>query len=133
MNGPVRDRQAMIAGMDPELDPCEYVFVTLPRGADTAGLDPLAVFHEQEGPSLILPRARAPEPEGAGPAMARITLRVHSALDGAGLTAAVATALAGAGIACNVVAAFHHDHLFVPTARAEEALEILRALARAAG
>ena len=49
--------------------------------------------------------------------MARL-LQVHSALDGVGLTAAVAGALAAAGIACNVIAAFHHDHLFVPAARA---------------
>ena len=61
--------------------------------------------------------------------MRRITLRVHSALDGVGLTAAVATALAGHGIACNMVAAFHHDHVFVPAARAEEALAILKTLA----
>jgi len=42
-----------------------------------------------------------------------------------GLTAAVAGALAEAGIACNVVAGFHHDHLFVPWERREDALAIL--------
>ncbi len=58
-----------------------------------------------------------------------LTLEVHSALDGVGLTAAVAAALADEGIACNIVAAFHHDHVFVPAARAAEALRCLRALA----
>jgi hypothetical protein len=48
--------------------------------------------------------------------MACLTLRVHSALDGVGLTAAVASALAEIGIPCNMVAAFHHDHAFVPEA-----------------
>jgi hypothetical protein len=63
--------------------------------------------------------------------MACLTLTVHSALDGVGLTAAVASALADEGIPCNMVAAFHHDHVFVPEERAEEALAILRALAQA--
>ena len=66
-------------------------------------------------------------------AMARITLSVHSALDGVGLTAAVAAALAEAGIPCNMVAAFHHDHAFVPLADAPRALAILKELAEAEG
>jgi hypothetical protein len=61
--------------------------------------------------------------------MACITLTVQSALDGVGLTAAVSGALAEAGIPCNMVAAFHHDHVFVPEDRAGEALAILTALA----
>jgi hypothetical protein len=63
---------------------------------------------------------------------ARITLTVHSALEGVGLTAAVSGALAEQGIACNVVAGFHHDHLFVPWERREEALGVLRKVARPA-
>jgi hypothetical protein len=53
-------------------------------------------------------------------------------LPAGGLAAAVSGALAAAGIACNVVAAVHHDHLFVPQDRAAEAMEILRALIAAA-
>jgi hypothetical protein len=44
------------------------------------------------------------------------------------LTAAVAGALAERGIACNVVAGFHHDHLFVPWGRRDEALVLLQRL-----
>jgi hypothetical protein len=51
---------------------------------------------------------------------------VHSALDGTGLTAAVSAALAAAGIPCNMVAAFHHDHVFVPAAMAARALAVLQ-------
>jgi hypothetical protein len=64
--------------------------------------------------------------------MRRIELTVRSALDGVGLTAAVASALAEAGIPCNVVAAFHHDHVFAPAAMAERALAVLHALQQSA-
>ncbi|MEJ2457732.1 MAG: ACT domain-containing protein [Novosphingobium sp.] len=60
--------------------------------------------------------------------MARIVLEVHSALDGTGLTAAVSGGLAEAGIPCNMAAAYHHDHAFVPLGDAERALPILRRL-----
>jgi hypothetical protein len=53
---------------------------------------------------------------------------VFSSLEGVGLTAAVASALSQADIACNMVAAYHHDHVFVPSNRADMAMEILTAL-----
>jgi hypothetical protein len=118
----------MIAGMTPEIMPGRYVFCAADSG-DWVALQPLAMFREAEGVSLILERNAA---EAAGfpieAPMAQITLNVYSALDGVGLTAAVSGALADAGIACNMVAALHHDHVFVPVERAEEALAILLAL-----
>lgn len=45
-----------------------------------------------------------------------MTLQVYSALEGVGLTAAVSQTLAEHDIPCNIVAAFQHDHVFVPSA-----------------
>jgi len=90
-------------------------------------------FGEDEGTSLILPDEVARDLGFAVEMpMSRITLSVNSALDGVGLTAAVATALAGAHIPCNVVAAYHHDHVFVPEELAEDAVTILHDVARSA-
>jgi hypothetical protein len=129
MHAPVHDSRAMIAGMDPVLKPGEWIFASVPHGEPVpdAAAGALATFHEDEGLTLVLPRERA-EAAGFDTAlpMARIVLSVHSALDGVGLTAAVAAALAAEGIACNVIAAFHHDHLFVPAAVAADALAALR-------
>lgn len=135
MTGPVRETRAMIAGMAPVLDPVTYAFVTTrdPLRARDATALALATFAEDEGLSLILPLATAQDMAFADPMpMSRITLTVHSALDGTGLTAAVATALAAEGIPCNMVAAFHHDHAFVPADMADRALTILQALAATA-
>ena len=38
--------------------------------------------------------------------------------------------LAKAGIPCNAVAAFHHDHLFIPVDRADDAFSLLEALSQ---
>jgi hypothetical protein len=110
----------MLAGMAPVLDERAWRFALI-EGEPPA--DAFALIREDEGTTAIVP--------GEGGAFARITLQVHSALDGVGLTAAVSGALAEAGIACNVVAGFHHDHLFVPWARRGEALGLLRGLSQA--
>jgi hypothetical protein len=129
----VDDLQQLLAGMEPELHGDEFVFCTIANAniADLARLDPLGMFREAEGLTLIL-RREAAEQEGlAGAApMRMITLTVHSSLEAVGLTAAFSTRLAREGIGANVVAAFHHDHIFVPAADAEKALAALKALQR---
>ena len=129
---PVRDRAAMIAGMNPALMPgyCHFCTLTDPALIAAAMPDALGTFHEAEGLSLILPEvaAQALGLPLVGP-MRQITLQVLSSLEGVGLTAAVAKLLADHGIACNMVAAYHHDHAFVPAADAERAVGLLQALA----
>ncbi len=126
----VSDPGALLAGLDPEVHGGEYVFCSVPLDTGIpAGLDPIVTVREAEGLTVVLPRAGA---ENAGLAgtfrSAWITLRVQSALTAVGLTAAVSTALTRDGIACNVIAGFHHDHLFVPVDQADQALAALVAL-----
>nr|WP_302848565.1 ACT domain-containing protein [Rhodobacter calidifons] len=58
-------------------------------------------------------------------------MTVQSDLAAVGLTAAFAGALGREGISCNVVAGYHHDHLFVPWDRRWDAMVALRALSDA--
>ncbi|MFN4021083.1 MAG: ACT domain-containing protein [Erythrobacter sp.] len=118
---PVSALPVMLAQMAPVLDGQAWYFM---RVAGAPPADAFAVIREEEGTTAIVPGERAGAP------FARITLTVHSALEAVGLTAAVAGALAGAGIACNVVAGYHHDHLFVPWERREEALGVLLRLSQ---
>lgn len=125
---PERSLAALLGSLQPRRQPGEYAFVRRPLASPVPDAA-LASFREAEGLSLVLPVAEA---RALGWAIewqaAWIRLDVHSALDAVGLTAAVAAALGEAGIACNVIAAVHHDHLFVPSARANEALAALEAL-----
>lgn len=131
---PIEGGREMVGGMNPDLKPGRFVFVSLPEGASLAALipDSLAMFREAEGVSLLMAEEQAIRHglEASAP-MAQITLNVYSSLTGVGLTAAVATALAEAGIACNMIAATLHDHAFVPADRADEAVQILRRLQQA--
>ncbi|MFI7340852.1 ACT domain-containing protein [Streptomyces sp. NPDC050085] len=124
------DLRKLLNGMSPELRPGRYVF-TVVEGDVPPGLTPVVTVAEQEGLTLVLRREDA---DAAGLpydyVAAWITLRVHSALDAVGLTAAVAQELAAAGLSCNVVAGFHHDHLFIPYERGAEAVTLLTDLAQ---
>jgi hypothetical protein len=126
------DLAKLLAHMAPELWPGSYLFCTV--AADWPGQDgvrPLATFVEKEGLSLVISRDEAEQAGLSGEGAYRcIALTVHSSLEAVGLTAAVATALAGADIPANVIAAYHHDYVFVPAGRAEEALALLQALPR---
>lgn len=133
MPGTLHAGADMIANMTPELKSRMYVFVTINDRARIASLtaEAIGTFHEEEGMSLILPLEVARKSSlNTDQPMRCITLNVYSALDGVGLTAAVATALGDADIPCNMVAAFHHDHVFVPADMAECALAVLVELQR---
>ena len=124
------DLDALIREMKPELNAGEFVFCTLTPNDNISGLNPLGSFREREGVTVILPKEQADElslPYSF--VSAWITLTVHSALDAVGLTAVVSQSLAQAGISCNIVAAYYHDHLFVPSKDADRALDILNSLA----
>ncbi|WP_345719813.1 ACT domain-containing protein [Qipengyuania polymorpha] len=129
----MRDREAMIAAMEPRLDRTRWRFVLVsPDKAPQLLGGAIGTFREDEGVTAIVPSELADELGIEGPDFARITLMVHSDLEGVGLTAAVSGALADAGIACNMVAAFHHDHAFVPAVHAEEASDVLQELSASA-
>ena len=120
----------LLAHLSPELRAGEYVYATVPHGTAVDLGRVVGTFREAEGLTLILPREEADLQGLAYDYVAAwITLSVHSALAAVGLTAAVATALAAAGISCNVVAGFHHDHLFVGVEDGERAVAVLRGLA----
>jgi hypothetical protein len=123
------DLDALIGALSPKRRPGEYVFVVSDSAEAAVDADVLASVVEPEGLSLVLAREDADRIGLSYSYVAGwIILEVHSALDAVGLTAAVAGALSQAGISCNVVAGYHHDHLFVVHERVDEAIAILQQL-----
>lgn len=129
----IRDRASMIGGMTPVLHDGNHIFCTTDDAALATRCLPiaLAMLREAEGVSFVLPMgdARRLGFDCTLP-MVRIGLAVYSALDGVGLTAAVATVLADRSIPCNMIAGYHHDHVFVPADCAQEAFDTLQDLSR---
>ena len=124
---PVSDLRKLLAALQPELHRGEYVYCTVE--SVPPGVDPVVRVTESEGVTLVLPREQADQLGMAGVfPCAWITLRVPSSLHAVGLTAAVASAMTRDDIACNIIAGYHHDHLFVPLDRATDAVAALQAL-----
>ncbi len=125
----ISNLRELLSSMNPTLGRGEFIFMTLPDATygEASDLAPIASFIESEGLTLIVPRDRA-DADGVDydGTFRMITLQVHSSLDAIGLTAAVSKRLTEEGISANVVAAFYHDHVFVPSNRADEALLALR-------
>ena len=120
----IKDLNTLLSSMRPELKQDEYVFCTVNQSLlNCIRFDPIATFKEKEGLTLILSKCSA---DSAGLEYSgtykMITLTVHSSLEAVGLTAAIATKLASKGISANVVAAYYHDHIFVQSERADDAI-----------
>ena len=129
MSGETR-LSTLLASMGPQLCSKEYVFCTCSGSyEDYAHLLPIASFREKEGLSLVLCKQDAQANKLTFETVfSKITITAHSSLNAIGLTAAIATALAGCGISANVIAAFHHDHIFVPANHVKKAMTALAQL-----
>ena len=125
------DLDTLLVLLQPSLLPGDFVFCTAAnlKYGEFAELQPLASYQEEEGLTLVLAKQSA---DAAGLAydvvFSCIILMVHSSLEAVGLTAAVSGKLAANGISANVIAAYHHDHVFVPKNKAQQAIQLLTEL-----
>ncbi len=116
--------------LKPVLQPGEYVFISLEDPDRVARADTLAEFKEAEGLTVVMTRQKADALKLTYAYIARwITLEAPTTLQDVGITAAFSGALARAGISCNVIAGYHHDHLFVSAKQATGAMAVLQGLA----
>lgn len=124
------DLEELLRTLSPEIQNGEYVFCSVDGNySDYSHLSPLASFIESEGLTLIVSVEAAEKAKLMYESrFKQITLTVHSNLNAVGLTAVIATKLASYGISANVVAAYYHDHVFIPTEKADKALMALKEL-----
>ena len=109
--------------LTPTLNEGDFVFCHHPEFIQHGYI---ASFKEKEGWTFIFEKSVA-DIQGLSyrGIWSWISFGFQSDLEMVGLTANFSNALAQADIPCNVVAAFYHDHIFVPVDRAQEALTIL--------
>ena len=114
--------QNFFDSIDPVLDPETYVFASIQQD-EAIPPTAVALIREAEGITVVVPNGTALSPQSIP--MRRITLNIVTSLEMVGLTAHVARALSDEGIPANIVAGFHHDHIFVPAKMADRAMDIL--------
>ena len=138
--GGIKELEVILSTLSPQLDAEEdFIFHADPNASygDHSNLHPVVTCQEREGMTFVFPLSALTDGRDdnvgidltAQPRMKRITLGVHSSLEAVGLTAAVSTLLAKHEISANMVAGYHHDHLFVPANDAEKAVKLLIKLA----
>jgi uncharacterized protein len=120
------DLQRLLSGLSPELSERPHAIRTQPANASVPA-DAIMLFREAEGMTVIVPVAEHDADEAL---WAQITLRIHSSLEAVGMMAAIATTLTAHDIPCNAVSAYYHDHIFVPWARRNNAIDVLSELAQ---
>ncbi|TIU36319.1 MAG: ribonuclease H family protein, partial [Mesorhizobium sp.] len=85
------DLKTLLASMTPELLAGTYVFATLAPGvAQPEGLEPVMVFREREGVTLIVTEEKAIAAALTASFRCRmVTLNIHSSLEAVGFLAAI--------------------------------------------
>jgi len=131
MNKGETDIGKLLRSMNPVLHEGQYVFCPLVGNVNIDINDVLGSFKEEEGTTIVLEKRMADEMKLPYSFVSSwITLQVHSSLEAVGLTAAFSKALSDAGISCNVIAAFYHDHIFVPVNDRLKAMEAFAQLSQ---
>ena len=121
----------LLASMNPVLLQDTYVFCTFPeaRYGDYKEAAPIATFQESEGLTVVVTKTAADQLAFEYESTFKcISLKIHSSLEAVGLTAAIANRLSEQNISANVIAAYFHDHVFVPQEHAEKALKLLQTI-----
>ena len=133
----VSDAKEMVKKMNPELREGKYFIASV----DQSQLMTLSgylqyiisIYREEEGLTTVFSEPLKEIVEGltkekiVGP-FGMITLNVYSDLMGIGLLKEVTEALAKEKISVNAFSAYHHDHLFVPYDRKDDAVNALKEL-----
>lgn len=124
-----KNLEKLLKSMKPEPVSGDYVFCKIQSLENLNFNDIEMFFKEKEAITLILKKEIAEKLHlEYSLIMSWITLTVHSSLEAVGLTAAFSKVLSENGISCNVVAAFYHDHIFVPKKDTDKAIHILNEL-----
>jgi len=127
-----KDLQTLLRTIAPTLIEGSWAFATVPKGKPVPpGLNPLMTYREEEGVTLLLEEKELAKSGLQHAFFCRgISLSVNPSLYAVGLLATVSEVLAKAAMSINIVSAFHRDYIFVPAARAEEAIGLLKKLAK---
>ena len=122
------DLKKIIESIDPYLVDESFIFMTTDQSLSSISntLNPIASFMENEGLSLVITQATADKNAITYDSVfSCISLGVHSSLESYGLISIISKELTQNNISTNVFSGYYHDHIFVQSSKAHQALEII--------
>ena len=122
------DLKKILESIDPYLVDESFIFMTTDQslGSISNSLNPIASFMENEGLSLVITQATADKNAITYDSVfSCISLGVHSSLESYGLISIISRELTQNNISTNVFSGYYHDHIFVQSSKAHQALEII--------
>jgi hypothetical protein len=133
----ITDLSELLENMLPELKEEKYFIATVDE-SQMMNLSMyleyiVCIYREEEGLSVVFQEDIQEEIDAmseekvVGP-FALISLNVYSDLMAVGFLAKITQALAKEKIGGNTFSAYHHDHLFVPYERKDDAMKVLKKL-----
>tara|TARA_B100000287_G_scaffold432926_1_gene493400 strand:+ start:1051 stop:1452 length:402 start_codon:yes stop_codon:yes gene_type:complete len=117
--------------LNPELLEEEFVFCSHENSMYGAfkEMQPIASIQEKEGLTLVIPKKIADKNNISYESSYKcISIGLVTSLEGYGLTAIISKSLNQNQISANIFAGKYHDHIFVPSSKADQALLILNDL-----
>ena len=122
------DLKKILESIDPYLVDESFIFMTTDQSLSSISnaLNPIASFMENEGLSLVITQATADKNAITYDSVfSCISLGVHSSLESYGLISIISKELTQNNISTNVFSGYYHDHIFVQSSKAHQALEII--------
>ena len=120
---PLSNLKDIIKNINPVILDGEYVYVSfefdLIQKKDCHKI--FSIINEKEGVCAIIEKEYADRVNAKYDAVfSIITLQVYSSLNSVGLTEYVSSICHELNVPCNVIAGLHHDHILVPTNKAQD-------------
>ena len=122
------DLKKILESIDPYLVDESFIFMTTDQSLSSISntLNPIASFKEKEGLSIVITQATADKNAITYDSVfSCISLGVHSSLESYGLISTISRELTQNNISTNVFSGYYHDHIFVQSSKAHQALEII--------
>lgn len=120
------DLKSTLDNLNVHCDNIEYAFSTIKDDAELEKEDVLGTFKEKEGLSVIAKKRYLESNKlPYHGVFAKLNIGISTSLELVGLTAVLSNLLAQENIPTNVVSAYYHDHIFVPYALKDKAINTL--------
>lgn len=123
--------EKILKNLDPYIVKESFIFMTSDAEPTELfkTLNPIATFMEDEGLTLVITQHCADKNAIKYDSVFKcISLGIHSSLESYGLISTISNELTKSNISTNVFSGYFHDHIFVESNKANQALKVISSI-----